>query len=476
MAVDPFTQQIVQFYSCSRAVEGEPATVPFSNNYTAGFYSGNTDSQLDPQMQSAMYIGLLDPLANTSARLKFECRTGNCTFPSTDDGATFLSLALESRCIDIGSDIVFSMGTRNFTDSAFGHETNPKMTTINATLPGYGLQLNNYSSNVMQSGSQAPTDSPSHFLRRVAYLTLSSRWGYRGEPQDSHAFECEFYPVVNTYSANITNGVLLEQVLDSQRMDVWAVSYTNALFIVNRTIRQGKWHQCASNLSPSEENNLPLSMSSGTQIKDPEVATNIDPSLLAKPSFNTTWWPQDCVYWLPYSVSASLSEAISSLLGTGTLSYNWLIERAKGDPWSSKLWNNGNPTLDTVQATMDGMTRSITARLRQGDGISVNMGPANGTVWEMQTCVGVNWQWLTLPAALLLLTIMFLVLTIVKTRSKQARVWKSSIFAVLFNGLDQETRKSDGPVVSLEEMKVAADKATVRLEGTKEGFRLVSQA
>lgn len=476
MAVDPFTQQVVQFYSCSTVVEDERATVPFSNNYTTGSWI----THLDRQMQSAMYIGLLDPPANTSSALEFECRTGNCTFPSTDDGATFLSLALESRCADIGSDVAFSVGGRNFTDSVFGHETHPKMTTLNATLSGYGLQLNNYSNNVMQSGSQYPTDWPSHVLRQIAYLTMSSRWGYRGEPQDTHAFECEFYPVVNTYSANITNGVLLEQVLDSQRMDVWpAGDNTRALLIVNRTIRGGKWHGCTGDLGPSNENNFPVFIDDSGPILGIDVPSTmlIDiPSMtMMDPSENTTWWPQDCVYWLPQQIAASLSEAISNLLGTVILSYDWEIERAKGNPWSVNLWNNGTPTLEMVQAIMDGMTRSVTARLMQGDGISVNMGPANGTVWGTQTCVGVNWEWLALPAGLLLLTIIFLVLTIVRTRSKQAHVWKSSIFAVLFSGLDQETRKSDGPLMSLEEMKAAADRATVRLEDTKEGFRLVGQ-
>ncbi|KAI7775834.1 hypothetical protein LA080_006202 [Diaporthe eres] len=340
MAVDPFTQQVVQFYSCSTVVEGERATVPFSNNYTAGYWFYGGDSQLDPQMQSAMYIGLLDPLANTSA----------------------------------------------------------------------------------------------------------------GESQDTHAFECEFYPAVNTYSANINNGVLLEQVLDSQPMDVWTrkSSGTQALLIVNRTIRGGKWHECTGSPNPSDENNIPLIMYPSDFDYGPQISTEAPSSSFY--NYNITWWPQDCIYWLP-----------SEIAGT------------KGDPWSVKLWNNGTPTLDTVQATMDGMTRSVTARLRQGDGISANIGPANGTVWGTQTCVGVNWEWLALPAGLLLLTIVFLVLTITRTSSKQAWVWKSSIFAVLFSGLDHETRKSDEPVVSLEEMKAAADRATVRLEDTREGFRLVGQ-
>lgn len=398
MAVDPFTQQVVRFYSCSRIVDGELATVPFSNNYTAGWASwasGNGSSQMDPQMLSAMYIGLLDPLANTSASLHNQCRTGNCTFPSTDDGATFLSLALESRCADIGSDIVFSMDPRNFTDSVFGHETRPKMTTINASLPGHGLQLNNYSSTVMLSGSQAPTDVPSHFLRRVAYLTTSSHWGHRASPQDTHAFECEFYPVVNTYSANITNGVLLEKVLETHRMDVWpSGSYRKAVMILDKTIRGGKWHKCTSGRSPSDDNNLPVAIERASyNTGGPELVWGVTVEGVTFPQQGQeiTWWPQDCVYWLPSQTATSLSEAISSLLGTETLSYDWIIERAKGTPWSVSLWNNGTPTLGSVQTAMDGMTRSVTARLRQGDGVSVNMGPANGTVWGIQTCVGVNW-------------------------------------------------------------------------------------
>lgn len=469
MAVDPFTQQVVRFYGCSTVVEGGLATVPFSNNYTASSHAYG-DSQLDPQMQLAIYIGLLDPPANTSAALNFECGTGNCTFPSTDDGASFLSLALESRCIDIGSNIAYSVGARDFNDPDLG----PK---AKATLPGYRLQLSNYSSTVMLSESQSPTDRPSNFLSHVAYLMTSLSRNQAG-PQNTHAFECEFYPVVNTYSANITNGVLFEKVLDSQRMDVWPYMYgTQAILIVKRTIRGGKWHDCTGGLDRSDENGVSLSIDPIYYNEtEPTNVTNVPVGTPTYFSRNTTWWPRDCMYWLPHQTATSLSEAITNLLGNETLSYSGPLNRPKGNPWSVNLWNNGTPTLDTVQAIMDGMTRSVTARLRQGDGISINMGPANGTVWGLQTCVGVNWEWLALPAGLLLLTIVFLVLTIARTMSTQVRVWKSSIFAVLFSGLDQGTRRADGPVVSLEEMKAAAGRATVRLEDTKEGFRLVDQS
>lgn len=478
MAVDPFTQQIVQFYSCSMIVEGESATVPFSNNYTAGYSAKPAGTpqlapQMDSQMNAAIYIGLVDPLANTSTALKFGCRTGNCTFPSANDGASFLSLALESHCADITRDLNFSVGTRNYTDGL----TKEKVTriTYDAILPGrHGTHLENDEWQVMATGSEASTDWPASFLKKVSYIMTSME--HQSEPNYTRAFDCEFYPAVNTYSSNITNGVLSEQVLDSQPMKVWPVEYgTHAMLIVNKTIRAGEWHECISSPDPSDEQNLPVSFVLTPYALGPMVATNLSQEELTKPHNNITWWPQDCVYWLPYQISESLSKAITDLIGSGVLSYNTEMDRASGLPWLVGLWNNGTPTLDTVQTTMDGMTRSVTARLRQGDGISVNAGPAHGAIWGVQTCVHVNWVWLALPAGLLLLTIVFLVLTILRTRSKQARVWKSSVLPVLFSGLDQETRKSGGPVVSLEEMKTAAERATVRLEDTKEGYRLVSQ-
>lgn len=59
MAVDPFTQQIVQFYSCSTVVEGEPATVPYSNNYTTSSQDLSLDPILDPQHVPMDCVSLL---------------------------------------------------------------------------------------------------------------------------------------------------------------------------------------------------------------------------------------------------------------------------------------------------------------------------------------------------------------------------------------------------------------------------------
>lgn len=480
MAVDPFTQQIVQFYSCSAAMESARATVPFSNNYTTVSPASNPGRlKLDPRLHSAIYIGLLSPLANTSAAVQFECSTGNCTFPSTDDGATFQSLALESHCTNISSHIVFST-----TEIAWNPEDDdPYENMTTASLPQYDISLTvdslRKSMDFFKSGQLAYTTGwwPSSFFNKVAYLITSTDFFQPVNPQNTYAFECEFYPVVQIYNAKIQNGVLREKVLGTQRMNVWFGNYSgiHALLLADRTIRKGKWHECTSRLRPSTEHSLPVNISvDPLSLKDWSiVAAAFSPEQLTSPFMNITWWPQDCVYWLPYEIAGKLPDIISNVLGTETLSHSLGTEQ--WTPWLDNIWNDGHPTLEAIQAIMDGLTQAVTARLRQGDGVSVNAGPAIGTAWGIQTCVHVNWGWIALPAGMLLLTIIFLALTISRTSSEHARVWKSSIFAVLFSGPDQKAKKADGPVASLEEMKAAADRSTVRLEDTKDGFRLVSQ-
>jgi hypothetical protein len=80
---------------------------------------------------------------------------------------------------------------------------------------------------------------PLTFFTKLSYLMTHP--DHVAEPQYTHAFECEFYPAVQTYSANIENGVLVERLLKTQRMDVWpARSDMRALLVVNSTIREGK--------------------------------------------------------------------------------------------------------------------------------------------------------------------------------------------------------------------------------------------
>ncbi|CAI0650446.1 unnamed protein product [Colletotrichum noveboracense] len=470
MAVDPFAQQIVHYYSCSVMAHDEVGAISFSNNYTDGIMGRPSGTPaIDSQMQSAIYVGLLDPPANVSAAVSYTCRTGNCTFTATEDGATFMSLSLQSQCTDISDKISHSLNsTRNSNNQTYTYNT--------ASLLDYDIALDNITNNVMQSGVRRSSNgTPSNFLTKISFMMASTV-----SKKSMKAFECEFFPAVTTWSSNVTNGVLVEYVVETQRMDVELIPFaTHSIFRANRTIRNGAWHECQGLSGPSEDNSLPIiafPTGPGTIVGSGylrEVLTN-----KSSDYWNyTTWWPSDCIFSIPYAPTAGLAAVISSLLGNETLWWDSWTSRATGNLWSVNLWAGGNATRDTVQHAMKGLADSITARWRNGDGDkSIRVGPARGVVWEQQTCVHVNWAWLSLPAAMVLLTAVFLALTVIQTSFSDRPPWKISMLATLFNGLDEKTKDAAGPVMSLQEMQVAADTTNMQLKMTQGGFRLVGSS
>ncbi|KAI0537681.1 hypothetical protein GGR58DRAFT_513653 [Xylaria digitata] len=457
---------IIQYYSCSMIVEGSHASVPFSNNYTDGLLGRPTGApELDSQMQSAIYIGLLNPPANASAALSFTCHTGNCTFPSTEEGATYMTLALGSECVDISSKIHYSVTKTNYT--GVPNQTVAEIWT-NASLADYNIFLGNHSAGdamtMMQSGHKFSYEFPSSYLHKVAFFMRPANPG----PHTTRVFECAFYPAVHTYSANITNGVLIERLLDSQRMEVWPVPFSGfTLLRVNRTISDGNWQECKSAANASEQYSIGIY---DTSMSFPLVGAYGQGQFDHK---DTLWWRQPCIYYIGYPATVGLENAVFQFLGNETVALSPWTEKGEGNLWSVNLWKDGNATLNTVQTAMDGLGYAVTARWRQGDGISTNAGPLVGKTLENRTCVRVNWPWVILPASLLLLlTTIFLVLTIIRTNLDSGLVWKSSTLPMLFIGLDEKTRQSAGRVTELDEMKVAAMSATVQLRETKDGFRL----
>ena len=82
-------------------------------------------------------------------------------------------------------------------------------------------------------------------------------------------------------------------------------------------------------------------------------------------------------------------------------------------------------------------------------------GPANGVATREYIYISVQWLWLILSATLVLLTVLFLILTIIKTARHDVAVWKSSPLPLLFNGLDEDEReclRTAKGIVAMEEL------------------------
>ncbi|KPI36104.1 uncharacterized protein AB675_1615 [Cyphellophora attinorum] len=78
--------------------------------------------------------------------------------------------------------------------------------------------------------------------------------------------------------------------------------------------------------------------------------------------------------------------------------------------------------------------------------------------------VHVMWEWLILPGCLIVAGTAFFVATVLISRKRNARLWKNSILAAFFHGLDDRTTMNAPMGESVTEMGKVAEVAVVRLE------------
>jgi hypothetical protein len=98
---------------------------------------------------------------------------------------------------------------------------------------------------------------------------------------------------------------------------------------------------------------------------------------------------------------------------------------------------------------------------------------AKGTALAMETYVRVRWAWLTLPVMCVISALFLVVSVILETKKQDAMVWKSSVLAYLFHGLEKTS--VEGTIrTEISEMADTAKKVKVRIGRDAEGtWRLV---
>ncbi|RPB17792.1 hypothetical protein P167DRAFT_569531 [Morchella conica CCBAS932] len=123
-----------------------------------------------------------------------------------------------------------------------------------------------------------------------------------------------------------------------------------------------------------------------------------------------------------------------------------------------------------IARTMERVSTALTNRLRNLDRTAQK---AMGESYTVQSFIRVRWMWLLYPVTLWTASLVFLICVVVETRGRGMRAWGASQLALVWYGLDAETRGRvrDG---GWEEMKEVAERMWVKLEvgGNGEGARL----
>jgi hypothetical protein len=124
-------------------------------------------------------------------------------------------------------------------------------------------------------------------------------------------------------------------------------------------------------------------------------------------------------------------------------------------------WLPPNNISDHIQNVATAMTRV----LRNTPAVNGTMDLVKGTSWESRVHVEIRWAWMTLPVALLLISLVFLLATMVKStrEEKDVGIWKTSALAILFNGLGEDVQRSVGPNCRMGQARAKARELRVKL-------------
>lgn len=449
MAIDPFTQQVIQYDYCSTAADSALAHIPLTNNYTAGTRDNNGGADfLSGAMNAALYTGIFEPPANASANVRFDCATGNCTFPATDDAISYMSLAMCHSCTDISDQISVRNGTED------GEKVVNHVLPSGLTIGGSILSNTTWIEGG-EPGQNTPFVNSTLFTFEMMMIMPSNLrvWASR----------CSLTPCVKSYGANITNGVLEEHEMPelSVPLQFLPAAAGDAYFSIftNSSVVGGKVLSCEPTNHPTERNTLPMSIG----------LTWITAAYLDDRNYTPPYYPPECAFSLLAFATGGIESALYNTLGNQTIED--FSTTYYGQPWMIQLFDNGNATPETLSNNVRGLADAISAAFRNG-GDTFNSVPAAGTVLVSQTCIRVHWPWLALPASLLLLSSLFLAATIWQTsRDNTGKGWKSSSLPLLFHGLSEETIKSLGSVGNLGEMNESARSMMVQLRWEDGGWR-----
>lgn len=416
LTLGPFAQQVASYRShMVQSLNG--ASIPRALNYTGylpGLSSSNGFVPILP-MKSAVYAGLFAENNNPSAALNVTCSTGNCTFEP------FETLAICSSCVDMTQYM-----TRYCED---GVPPNGNISGCGWQLPG-GAALLNTSSEVFSMTSTFPSsfgDMPYATVMQLIFMGTESQ--SVPDVLNPWATECTLAACIQTVSSAVSDGYLSENVTGS---------------FLNGTIVDvsGATSDVPIDLT-SPETNETFTLAMGSKLAMEAWFADIFKNGSASRNgayINQTFSDSNVIVNLTVGISSGETFFDSDVV---TAFY-----------WNYYEYPNGLALL------MDDLAISMTVAVRS----FVGAVPHSGLALSYESFVHVRWAFITVPVAILLLTALFLAAAIWRSQRSRTKLWKSSALAMLFHGLDHDTREKLGNGGTLKEKMMRAKDVKVQLD------------
>ncbi|EXJ55737.1 hypothetical protein A1O7_08667 [Cladophialophora yegresii CBS 114405] len=452
LALDFGFQQLVTYPL--RPVNLGPATIARTNEYFASRPGWITGTPLaEKGMVAAIYTGMYGD--GKSFSVTPDCVTGNCTW--TED---YTSLGFCSRCYSTTDQIVKQCSTFNYT---FVDENG------NPQVVGDPIPYCNYT---MPSGQIIPGVNFTQGYPDPVFVDVSNRPAsdttYFGKPLTAH---------VATLSVMRAEW---QKIADDQERYYDTITRVNAtecgidacVIKYHATMQKSNFTEVIIDTFINETDRLIFSDGDGgytmpVYIHPPQSWTNhsnVNDSNI-------------------YSLGSITLQALQFQFGMNANQPLW------GGRFIDSMFGQVNVDNDVVayiryldeagmEDMMSSLTSSMTTRIRAAPGEDTNSyGPGPHTIGittQDMPHVNVRWGWIALPAAILLLSALLLVCTMIESKRQGATMlWKSNALAHFYHPLTKEGRNKLRDAHSAKHAEKIAQDMRVKWQVTDEGGRFV---
>lgn len=142
--------------------------------------------------------------------------------------------------------------------------------------------------------------------------------------------------------------------------------------------------------------------------------------------------------------------------------------------FASYIWPLSNSQLTQAMSYLAGnMTNVI--RMSNSAVVSAPNTNAAGVTLQNIPKVNVVWWWLFLPGTLLVLSLSFLIMTVIASRNRGAMLWKTSALASFYHPLSQDGRERLRDAHGVKGLEKIAEEVQVKSELTEKGYRLIQK-
>ncbi|KAJ5702785.1 hypothetical protein N7488_010333 [Penicillium malachiteum] len=405
---DPFVQQVM-------AIKERPAHAPGNASIQVCNTSLYTDygegpgpglNQVPLATLGAIYSGIFQTQNLNARTVMMDCPSGNCTFPR------YQSMGFCSRCADITNELHLSKTSIILSEPTYNYKL-PNGFMFSTSINNMYLMNATSDRNLIRLNTTGSTP--------IVNFTAISAAGYGVPPQVS-ATECALFFCVDTYEAGVEGGTF------SETRTSFSTAQNTSSVVEDFSLIPDT---CYVN---------------GTRVEKP---------------YNDT---DDCLYNVNWLSRIAMYNSLAPLLkGKGSLG---IVNRPSWGSNTLEALYGAEGNFTDINSVFQSLASTLTINARS----KVCQENFSGIPWTIQSFVHVRWKWMILPGLLVVLSMIFLGITVVHTRNQY--IWKSSPLALLFSDLliDEPLELKSNP--TLKGMESTSRKMEVLLETTSEGVRL----